>query len=79
VTPLVDTKDLIDARDVARILGLSQPGNVSLYQRRYADMPRPVVTLGRGRCMLWLRSELEEWANELVAAGRTRPARRAIR
>jgi glutathione-regulated potassium-efflux system ancillary protein KefG len=76
VTPLVDTEDLIDARDVAAILGLSQPGNVSLYQRRYPDMPRPVVTLGRGRCMLWLRPEIERWARQLVAAGRTRPERR---
>jgi predicted DNA-binding transcriptional regulator AlpA len=79
MTPLVDTKDLIDARAVAQILGLSNPGNVSLYQRRHPDMPRPVVTLGRGRCMLWLRPEVEEWANELVAAGRTRPKRRIPR
>jgi glutathione-regulated potassium-efflux system ancillary protein KefG len=79
VTPLVDTKDLIDARDVAEILGLSHAGNVSLYQRRYPDMPRPVVTLGRGRCMLWLRPEIEHWAHELVASGRTRPKRRTSR
>ena len=79
MTPLVDTNDLIDARDVAEIIGLSQPGNVSLYQRRYPDMPRPVVTLGRGRCMLWLRPEIERWAHELVASGRTRPKRRTSR
>ena len=76
VTPLVDTSDLIDARGVAEILGLSQPGNVSLYQRRHPDMPRPVVSLGRGRCMLWLRPEVEKWANELVASGRSRRNRR---
>jgi predicted DNA-binding transcriptional regulator AlpA len=76
VTPLVDTTDLIDARDVAQILGLSQPGNVSLYQRRYGDMPRPVVNLGRGRCMLWLRPEIERWAAHQAQSGRTRPARR---
>jgi glutathione-regulated potassium-efflux system ancillary protein KefG len=79
VTPLVDTNDLIDARDVAEILGLSQPGNVSLYQHRYSDMPRPVVTLGRGRCKLWLRPEVERWAQELVVAGRARPSRRVTR
>jgi predicted DNA-binding transcriptional regulator AlpA len=77
VSPLVDTDDLIDARGVAEILGLAQPGNVSLYQRRYADMPRPVVNLGRGRCMLWLRPEIEHWAAEAAASGRTRPHRRA--
>ena len=41
VAPLVDTDDLIDARRVAEILGLSHPNNVSVYQHRYADMPRP--------------------------------------
>jgi predicted DNA-binding transcriptional regulator AlpA len=77
MAPVVDTADLIDARSVAEILGLSQPGNVSLYQRRHPDMPRPVVSFGRGRCMLWLRPEVERWAAQLAAAGRTRPARRA--
>ena len=79
MTPLVDTNDLIDARGVAEILGLSHPNNVSVYQHRHADMPRPVVTLGRGRCMLWLRPEMERWVTELRAAGRTRPSRRVSR
>ncbi len=74
--PLVDTNDLIDARSVAEILGLSAPNTVSVYQHRYADMPRPVVNLGRGRCMLWLRSEVERWATDVATAGRTRPKRR---
>jgi glutathione-regulated potassium-efflux system ancillary protein KefG len=76
VTPLVDTNDLIDARGVAEILGLSHPNNVSVYQHRYADMPGPVVNLGRGRCMLWLRPEIEQWCRDLVTSGRTRPKRR---
>ena len=76
MTPLVDTNDLIDARAVAEILGLSHPNNVSVYQHRYADMPRPVVNLGRGRCMLWVRSEIEQWARYLAASGRTKPKRR---
>jgi glutathione-regulated potassium-efflux system ancillary protein KefG len=79
VTPLVATEDLIDARGVADILGLSHPNNVSVYQHRYDDMPRPVVNLGRGRCMLWLRPEVERWASELKAIGRTRPKRRVAR
>jgi predicted DNA-binding transcriptional regulator AlpA len=77
VTPLVDTNDLIDARGVAEILGLSHPNNVSVYRHRYIDMPPPVVSLGRGRCSLWLRPEIEGWAQELVASGRTRPKRRS--
>ncbi len=77
VSPLVRTEDLLDARGVAEILGLSAPNTVSVYQHRYEDMPRPVVNLGRGRCMLWLRSDVEQWAADLEAAGRTRPRRRS--
>lgn len=59
--PTVDTSELIDARGVAELLGLSHPNSVSTYQHRYPDMPRPVVDLGEGRCKLWLRSEMERW------------------
>ena len=55
----VALEDLIDAHDVARILGLSHRNTVSLYLRRYPDMPRPVLDLGRGRPSLWLRPEIE--------------------
>lgn len=57
----VDTDDLIDAQGVADLLQLSQRNTVSLYQRRYPDMPRPVVDLGRGRCKMWLLTEIIEW------------------
>ena len=59
--PIVDTDDLIDARGVAELLGLSHPNSVSTYQHRYPDMPRPVVDLGEGRCKLWLRNQIEAW------------------
>jgi glutathione-regulated potassium-efflux system ancillary protein KefG len=62
VAPLVQTEDLIDARVVAEILGLKHRNTVSEYQTRYADMPRPVVDLGRGRPRLWLRQEIKAWA-----------------
>ncbi|MDQ3571463.1 MAG: hypothetical protein M3383_01220 [Actinomycetota bacterium] len=64
---MVSTNDLIDARRVAEILGLKHRNTVSEYQARYADMPRPVVDLGRGRPRLWLRSAIEAWAAERVA------------
>ena len=57
----IDVDDLIDARQVAALLGLAQRNTVSLYQRRYPDMPKPVVDVGRGRCKMWLRSEIEAW------------------
>ena len=79
VSPKVDTEDLIDAPGVAEILGLSHRNSVSLYQRRYQDMPRPVVDLGNGRVKLWLRTEVESWVDAQSASGRTRPARRASR
>ena len=60
----VDTDELIDAQGVADLLGLAQRNTVSLYQRRYPNMPRPVVDLGRGRCKMWIRSEIHSWMTE---------------
>jgi predicted DNA-binding transcriptional regulator AlpA len=64
MTPRVRTEDLIDAQGVAEMLGLSHRNTVSSYQKRYPKMPRPVVDLGRGRPLLWLRTEVEAWAKE---------------
>lgn len=61
MAPMVNTDDLADARELAELLGLSHPNSVSLYQRRYPDMPRPVLDLGRGRPRLWLRPVVEAW------------------
>lgn len=58
---MVNTEDLADSQELARIMGLSHANSVSLYQRRYPDMPRPVVDLGRGRSRLWLRPAIHEW------------------
>jgi predicted DNA-binding transcriptional regulator AlpA len=68
-------EDLIDAHEVARILGLSHRNTVSLYMRRYPEMPRPVLDLGRGRPSLWLRPEIERWHSRQQALGKTRPRR----
>ncbi len=75
----VDVDELVDARDVARILGLTYRNTVSEYQTLYEDMPRPVVNLGPGRPMLWLRSEVERWHAKRVARGGTRRPRRTTR
>jgi len=64
VTPEVRTEDLIDAQAVAELLGLAQRTSVSVYQRRYPDMPRPVLDLGPGRPKLWLRPAIEEWMRQ---------------
>jgi predicted DNA-binding transcriptional regulator AlpA len=71
----VDVDDLIDAQTVAKILGLAHRNTVSEYQRRYHNMPRPVVDLGGGRLKLWLRPEIERWVadHHKRSAGRGRP------
>lgn len=60
---MVNTDDLIDAHEVARLLGLSHPHSVSGYLLRYSDMPRPVVDIGGRRTRLWLRPDVEAWAS----------------
>lgn len=62
MSPRVRTEDLIDAQDVAEILGLSHRESVTTYLHRYNDMPRPVVELKKSKTRLWLRPEIERWA-----------------
>ncbi len=64
MNPRVNTEDLIDAQSVAALLGLSQRTSVSVYQRRYADMQRPVIDLGPGRPRALATSEIESWARK---------------
>jgi glutathione-regulated potassium-efflux system ancillary protein KefG len=66
---VVDLDDLIDATGVAELLGLAQRNTVSLYQRRYTEMPRSVIDLGAGRCKLWLRTEMIAWARSTQRRG----------
>lgn len=61
MTPMVDTNDLVDAQGVADLLGLSHPNSVITYQRRYEDMPAPVVDLGPRRVKLWSRQQILFW------------------
>jgi glutathione-regulated potassium-efflux system ancillary protein KefG len=71
----IDPDELIDAADVAKILDLAQPNSVYLYQRRYPDMPRPVVDRGKNRAKLWVRGEVQAWARarrQRSAASRSR-------
>ena len=65
----VDPDDLIDAVTIAELLGLASRSSVSVYQKRYQDMPRPIIDLGQGRSRLWSRREVLAWAN---ANGRVR-------
>lgn len=60
MTKNVDPEQLINAQEVAPILRLTNPSGVSVYRKRYADFPTPVVE--KGQCVLWLRSDVEQWA-----------------
>jgi predicted DNA-binding transcriptional regulator AlpA len=71
--PLVHTEDLIDAQEAAGIIGLAQRNSVYLYMKKYPDMPRPVVDLGGTRPRLWLRPEIEAWAQHRQPIRRGRP------
>ena len=79
MSPRVRTEDLLDAQGVADVLRLSHRNTVFQYQRKYEDMPRPVVDLGEGRVKLWLRPQVERWAERQAARGRTRRRRAASR
>ena len=56
----IDPAELIDAAEAAPIIGIRNPKGVGIYRRRYPEFPTPVVD--KGRCVLWLRDEIEAWA-----------------
>jgi predicted DNA-binding transcriptional regulator AlpA len=59
---LIDPDDLLDAGEVAALLGLGRRQAVSTYRGRYTDFPAPVVEKSSGKCVLWLRQDVEAWA-----------------
>jgi predicted DNA-binding transcriptional regulator AlpA len=59
---LVETDNLIDSAGVADVVGLANSRIVSTYRKRYPDFPAPVIDMGAGRCLLWLRADVEAWA-----------------
>ena len=59
---MIDPDNLIDTHDVATLLGLSSRRAVSVYRSRYDDFPTPLINRGTGRCLLWLRADVERWA-----------------
>jgi predicted DNA-binding transcriptional regulator AlpA len=55
----IDPDDLLDANEVAALLGLAHRQAVSTYRHRYADFPEPVIV--KARCVLWRRVDVERW------------------
>jgi hypothetical protein len=61
--PRIDLDDLLDAGEVAALIGLNgNPRAVSVYRSRYDDFPDPVVVKNSGKCTLWRRQDVEGWA-----------------
>jgi glutathione-regulated potassium-efflux system ancillary protein KefG len=62
VAKSVDPDELVDSDQVAELLGLGSRNAVRVYLGRYDDFPVPIVQ--RGRCLLWLRPDIERWRDE---------------
>lgn len=60
--PSIDAADLLDSSEVAELLGLSRPNAVSTYRSRYPDFPAPFIEKPSGKCVLWVRADVEAWA-----------------
>jgi predicted DNA-binding transcriptional regulator AlpA len=56
----IDPEDVLDANEVADLLGLAHRQAVSTYRKRYDDFPEPVIE--KARCVLWRRQDVEAWA-----------------
>lgn len=60
----IETDDLLNATEVAEVLGLSHRTAVATYRSRYAPTatPFPEPILSKGTCVLWARDHVEAWA-----------------
>lgn len=62
-----DLDTLIDAGEVATILGLAHRNSVSTYRSRYTDFPEGRPAPGGGRSRLWTREEILSWHRDFRA------------
>lgn len=63
----IDVDDLLDSAGVAELAGLANANAVSVYRSRFEDFPQPVID--KGRCLLWLRADVEAWRSEHPGRG----------
>ena len=56
--------DLVGAYDIALFLGIKNPENIHYYNRHDDTFPKPVAAVGGStiKTLIWLRSEVEDWA-----------------
>jgi glutathione-regulated potassium-efflux system ancillary protein KefG len=62
--PAIDPEELVDATEVAQLLGLRHRNSVSTYMKRYEDFPRPLIERGERRGRFWARADILRWAAE---------------
>ncbi|MCU1358807.1 MAG: Prophage regulatory protein (AlpA) [Ilumatobacteraceae bacterium] len=65
MTKKVDPDQLIGPEEVAPIIGLTNQRGVSVYRKR-PGFPAPIID--KGRCVLWLRADIERWARARLSA-----------
>ncbi|HQZ35359.1 MAG TPA: hypothetical protein PK020_13115 [Ilumatobacteraceae bacterium] len=65
----MEVDDLLDAAQVADLIGLSSRKSISTYRRRYPDFPEPVLV--RERCIFWHRPDVMAWLRARHSAGDT--------
>jgi AcrR family transcriptional regulator/predicted DNA-binding transcriptional regulator AlpA len=70
-----DLDELINAEEVASLLGLAHRNSVSTYRSRYPDFPPGQPAPGGGRSRLWVRGEVIAWHERF----RARQDRAAVR
>ena len=62
-----DPDELIDAAEVARILGLAHRNSVSTYRSRYPDFPVGRPSPAGGRTLLWNRGDILAWRHSFTS------------
>lgn len=62
--------ELLDATQVAALMGLSGTAAVSVYSARYDDFPEPVVIRNMGRCRLYHHADIEAFLRRHPRIGR---------
>jgi predicted DNA-binding transcriptional regulator AlpA len=68
---MVNLDDLVDAAEIAELVGFNSPTAVSVYLSR-GSFPKPVIDRGGRRARLWLRQDIIEWeAKRKTSKGRS--------
>jgi hypothetical protein len=62
----VDVDDLLDAHEVAKLLGFASAQALSVNIQRGKKIPEPVYDRGQRKAKLWLRQDIEKYLKDQV-------------